>query len=209
MDDFSTVRDVIESFNISLTQRVGLDELSQRYIFLHSNDDTRQLTDGQSCTRTNFVTLEAIYSFNIVHCRIQISSNRLKRVSGPYNIGKVSVQFVIIEDNGLCVDVCASRRHHISKRCLHRCRLYSKLEFICVDDEIVENHEVKQCNNELSNVVRLSCSFYLLGGIYRHEKDKIVNGGERGIRTHGPRKGTTVFKTVAFNRSAISPLCLG
>lgn len=31
------------------------------------------------------------------------------------------------------------------------------------------------------------------------------NGGERGIRTHGPRKGTTVFKTVAFSHSAISP----
>ena len=31
------------------------------------------------------------------------------------------------------------------------------------------------------------------------------NGGEGGIRTHGTRKGTTVFKTVAFNRSATSP----
>jgi hypothetical protein len=30
-------------------------------------------------------------------------------------------------------------------------------------------------------------------------------GGEGGIRTHGPRKGTPVFKTGAFNRSATSP----
>jgi hypothetical protein len=29
--------------------------------------------------------------------------------------------------------------------------------------------------------------------------------GESGIRTHGAREGSTVFKTVAFNRSAISP----
>ena len=30
--------------------------------------------------------------------------------------------------------------------------------------------------------------------------------GERGIRTPGPRKRTTVFKTAAFDHSAISPL---
>lgn len=32
------------------------------------------------------------------------------------------------------------------------------------------------------------------------------SGGERGIRTPGPRKRTTVFKTAAFDHSAISPL---
>jgi hypothetical protein len=31
-------------------------------------------------------------------------------------------------------------------------------------------------------------------------------GGEGGIRTHGTREGTPVFKTGAFNRSATSPL---
>lgn len=31
--------------------------------------------------------------------------------------------------------------------------------------------------------------------------------GERGIRTPGTLSGTTVFKTVAFNHSAISPNC--
>jgi hypothetical protein len=30
-------------------------------------------------------------------------------------------------------------------------------------------------------------------------------GGEGGIRTHGTREGTPVFKTGAFNRSATSP----
>ena len=30
-------------------------------------------------------------------------------------------------------------------------------------------------------------------------------GGEGGIRTPGPRKESTVFKTVAFDRSATSP----
>lgn len=33
----------------------------------------------------------------------------------------------------------------------------------------------------------------------------IDSGGRSGIRTHGPREGTTVFKTAAFNRSAILP----
>ena len=33
----------------------------------------------------------------------------------------------------------------------------------------------------------------------------IIHGGESGIRTHDPREGTPVFKTGAFNRSAISP----
>lgn len=32
-----------------------------------------------------------------------------------------------------------------------------------------------------------------------------VNGGGRGIRTPGTRKGTTVFKTAGFNRSPIPP----
>ena len=30
-------------------------------------------------------------------------------------------------------------------------------------------------------------------------------GGERGIRTPGPRKGSAVFETAPFNRSGISP----
>ena len=33
-------------------------------------------------------------------------------------------------------------------------------------------------------------------------------GGESGIRTHGGRKPTAVFKTAALNHSAISPLSL-
>ena len=33
----------------------------------------------------------------------------------------------------------------------------------------------------------------------------IVNGGRGGIRTHGPRERTPVFKTGAFNRSATLP----
>ena len=32
-----------------------------------------------------------------------------------------------------------------------------------------------------------------------------LNGGEGGIRTHGPRKGTPVFETDAFSHSATSP----
>jgi hypothetical protein len=34
---------------------------------------------------------------------------------------------------------------------------------------------------------------------------KSIPGGEGGIRTHGTREGTPVFKTGAFNRSATSP----
>ena len=35
-----------------------------------------------------------------------------------------------------------------------------------------------------------------------------LHGGEGEIRTHGPREGATVFKTVALNRSATSPTSL-
>ena len=31
------------------------------------------------------------------------------------------------------------------------------------------------------------------------------NGGEGGIRTHGTRKGSTVFETARFNHSRTSP----
>lgn len=34
-------------------------------------------------------------------------------------------------------------------------------------------------------------------------------GGKRGIRTLGTRKGTTVFETAPFDRSGISPESLG
>jgi hypothetical protein len=33
-----------------------------------------------------------------------------------------------------------------------------------------------------------------------------VSGGERGIRTLGSRKGSTVFETAPFDRSGISPI---
>src|ERR1700676_931299 len=33
----------------------------------------------------------------------------------------------------------------------------------------------------------------------------VTERGESGIRTHEPREGPSVFKTDAFNRSAISP----
>ncbi len=32
-----------------------------------------------------------------------------------------------------------------------------------------------------------------------------IYGGEAGIRTQGPRKGSTVFETAPFNRSGTSP----
>lgn len=32
-----------------------------------------------------------------------------------------------------------------------------------------------------------------------------IHGGEGGIRTHGTRKGTTVFETVPFDHSGTSP----
>ena len=34
------------------------------------------------------------------------------------------------------------------------------------------------------------------------------HGGEGGIRTHGTRKGSTVFETARFNRSRTSPFPL-
>ena len=41
-----------------------------------------------------------------------------------------------------------------------------------------------------------------------HCEDELMTRGESGIRTHEPREGPAVFKTAAFNRSAISP-CAG
>src|SRR5690349_877893 len=37
---------------------------------------------------------------------------------------------------------------------------------------------------------------------------QIATGGEGGIRTHGTRKGSTVFETARFNRSRTSPCLL-
>jgi hypothetical protein len=34
---------------------------------------------------------------------------------------------------------------------------------------------------------------------------RILSGGEGGIRTHGTRKGTTIFETARFNHSRTSP----
>ena len=39
-------------------------------------------------------------------------------------------------------------------------------------------------------------------------QDPGLYGGEGGIRTHGTRKGSTVFETARFNRSRTSPLPL-
>ncbi len=35
----------------------------------------------------------------------------------------------------------------------------------------------------------------------------LESGGEGEIRTHGTRKGSTVFETAAFDHSATSPSC--
>ena len=40
---------------------------------------------------------------------------------------------------------------------------------------------------------------------FRHSRDYINFGGSGRIRTYGSREGTTVFKTVAINRSATLP----
>src|ERR1035441_4867897 len=37
------------------------------------------------------------------------------------------------------------------------------------------------------------------------DQTTVDNGGEGGIRTHGTRKGSTVFETARFNRSRTSP----
>ena len=42
---------------------------------------------------------------------------------------------------------------------------------------------------------------------FRNRNEK-KNGGERGIRTLDTRKGITIFETVAFDHSAISPLVM-
>src|SRR5262245_66626651 len=40
---------------------------------------------------------------------------------------------------------------------------------------------------------------------YVIENKEHLSGGEGGIRTHGTRKGSTVFETARFNRSRTSP----
>ena len=41
--------------------------------------------------------------------------------------------------------------------------------------------------------------------IERGGSHEVWYGGEGGIRTHGPRKGTAVFETARFGRSRTSP----
>src|SRR5437588_6631991 len=45
----------------------------------------------------------------------------------------------------------------------------------------------------------------LLPGRSRDQTDGIYYGGEGEIRTHGTRKGSTVFETARFNHSRTSP----
>ena len=42
-------------------------------------------------------------------------------------------------------------------------------------------------------------------GVRRVRESTTETGGEGGIRTHGPRKGSTVFETARFNHSRTSP----
>ena len=49
------------------------------------------------------------------------------------------------------------------------------------------------------------CSNTILGGLPTEDSEGAQVGGGSGIRTHGTREGSTVFKTVAFDRSAIAP----
>ena len=42
-----------------------------------------------------------------------------------------------------------------------------------------------------------------MSGLYQTEQR--LGGGEGGIRTHGTRKGTTVFETAPFDHSGTSP----
>ena len=42
-------------------------------------------------------------------------------------------------------------------------------------------------------------------GLARNPLSPLFSGGEGGIRTHGTRKGSTVFETARFNRSRTSP----
>jgi hypothetical protein len=47
--------------------------------------------------------------------------------------------------------------------------------------------------------------FGLTSGVALNPLSPLFSGGEGGIRTHGTRKGSTVFETARFNHSRTSP----
>ena len=49
-------------------------------------------------------------------------------------------------------------------------------------------------------------NFSFKSGLAQKPLSPLFSGGEGGIRTHGTRKGSTVFETARFNRSRTSPL---
>jgi hypothetical protein len=49
-------------------------------------------------------------------------------------------------------------------------------------------------------------SYLLLPSSLIPHPSSLKSGGEGGIRTHGTRKGTTVFETARFNHSRTSPI---
>src|SRR3954453_16033008 len=51
-------------------------------------------------------------------------------------------------------------------------------------------------------------NFSLESGLAQTSLSPLFSGGEGGIRTHGTRKGSTVFETARFNRSRTSPCLL-
>lgn len=60
----------------------------------------------------------------------------------------------------------------------------------------------------VSDITKLIKAVFLINSrhiFYKYVKILSSFGGERGIRTPGVRKDSTVFKTAAFNHSAISP----
>ena len=48
-------------------------------------------------------------------------------------------------------------------------------------------------------------NFSFKTGLAQKPLSPLFSGGEGGIRTHGTRKGSTVFETARFNRSRTSP----
>src|SRR5579864_13989 len=51
-------------------------------------------------------------------------------------------------------------------------------------------------------------NFSLKSGLAQNQLSPLFSGGEGEIRTHGTRKGSTVFETARFNHSRTSPAVL-
>ena len=82
-------------------------------------------------------------------------------------------------------------------------RLQSRLDVL--NDDRLDGRIDAAFGNLFRNCGFRTGQFTQTIGGYPPQAPILISGGEGGIRTHGTRKGSTVFETARFNRSRTSP----